>query len=547
MNLPSIIPETGGSHARGKQGAPPNLKTRHDRTGFDAVLSDLHVKATGPASRTLLSHAPNPRDVATAKTAVSAPNARDGTDAQHAPTLLDVLTASNSTREQTHPEARDVSASGASAMEDHGVDKLLKRVGSGDDAPTETSTATLPQDPTLSLVSPGAGSQMMPSPLLAAPERISLSSLPLEVPDKIASAASQPVDDALKQPSIFDVSVASQLAPTGPAPPNAQIEASSVASATAEIDQAPDPHRPAGKPSAPLLPAPQVEADSESIGEATAAYEGSTFTGKATVGKETSSSGGLSRPSSGATVSAAAAIIAASPPAPEAQSDRAPSSRLERPLQQSNGADAEAPRTDDTPSLDVTNPPQIEVPANGLPTLSPAARQVAVALTRLAAETSVPSSAAPVHDMSPPRPAVARTLTLQISPAALGTVAVRMHATGSTLDVRLTASDPQTAGLLSRERDALTASLQDRHATVLSLVIQDGSGGPQPGGHHATQGDTFGAEPQTRQRGGGAGSDGERSQRHEQPAGEARRDDTSDGDRRRPQNQRVGAGRSLLV
>ena len=109
-------------------------------------------------------------------------------------------------------------------------------------------------------------------------------------------------------------------------------------------------------------------------------------------------------------------------------------------------------------------------------------RDVAEAVAKLAA----PAPASRPAD--PSRPAVvgpARTLTLQLSPGSLGTVSIRLHLTGDALDVALDVSDPQTLGLLSRERESLVAALRDQATTVHSLTIQAGAS-PSPGGHDAS-------------------------------------------------------------
>ena len=72
--------------------------------------------------------------------------------------------------------------------------------------------------------------------------------------------------------------------------------------------------------------------------------------------------------------------------------------------------------------------------------------------------------------------AAARTMTLELSPAHLGTVSVRLHVTGHTLDVELSVSSQQTLGLVSREQDALAKALRDQSYDLNSLVIQSTTG-----------------------------------------------------------------------
>ncbi len=110
-------------------------------------------------------------------------------------------------------------------------------------------------------------------------------------------------------------------------------------------------------------------------------------------------------------------------------------------------------------------------------------RSIAEAVAKLA---TVPSAAATPAD--PSRPTAigpARTLNLQLSPGTLGTVSIRLHLTGDALDLRLEVSNPQTLGLLSRERDSLVAALRDQATTVHSLTIQAGAP-PSPGGQDAS-------------------------------------------------------------
>lgn len=72
-----------------------------------------------------------------------------------------------------------------------------------------------------------------------------------------------------------------------------------------------------------------------------------------------------------------------------------------------------------------------------------------------------------------PPVAPARTMTLQLAPAELGTVAVRLHLTGHNLDVQLSFSDSTTLSLVSHERDALAGALDGNGYHVASLVLQN--------------------------------------------------------------------------
>ena len=105
------------------------------------------------------------------------------------------------------------------------------------------------------------------------------------------------------------------------------------------------------------------------------------------------------------------------------------------------------------------------------PGLPPVATSVARAVIALAAQDGA-QAASPASMPEQAAPAPARTLTLQLSPSNLGTVAIRLHLTGSSLDIDLTVSDPQTLGLISREHDALAGALRDQNYDLTSLVIQ---------------------------------------------------------------------------
>ena len=110
----------------------------------------------------------------------------------------------------------------------------------------------------------------------------------------------------------------------------------------------------------------------------------------------------------------------------------------------------------------------------------------ATTATTAAAPTTVPSeknvSLAP-----------ARTMTLQLMPAELGSVSVRLHMTGDTLDVSLGVSSQQTLGLLTREQGSLSSALTSQSYQLNSLVIQgtDSAAGSS-GGSNASQGDSGG-------------------------------------------------------
>ena len=155
-------------------------------------------------------------------------------------------------------------------------------------------------------------------------------------------------------------------------------------------------------------------------------------------------------------------------------------------------------------------------------------RGVADAIVRLAAPASAPTgSGPPAAPGSPDDPtdlntaiAPARTLTLQLNPGSLGTVSVRLHIIGGALDVQLGVSDPQTLGLLGRERDTLVAALRDQSTTIHSLIIQ-ASDVPLPEGHDAPSQRTAGDQASGNRSSGGAGA-GQPGEQGHQPAPDRR-------------------------
>ena len=159
-------------------------------------------------------------------------------------------------------------------------------------------------------------------------------------------------------------------------------------------------------------------------------------------------------------------------------------------------------------------------------TAVPIMNAVAGAVLDLANSPSAPSNAADIPDApGGPAPAPARTMTLQLNPENLGTVTVRMHVTGSSLDVDLTVSDPQTLGLISREHDALAGALRDQSYDLNSLVVQgagaaathlgDQNAQSQGSGAQGSGAQGFGggnSQPSTeRQSSGGNGSSGQQA------------------------------------
>ncbi len=111
----------------------------------------------------------------------------------------------------------------------------------------------------------------------------------------------------------------------------------------------------------------------------------------------------------------------------------------------------------------------------------PVAQQVADGVVGLAA-TVVPNEPGPGTTVAP-----ARTMALQLSPAGLGTLTVRLHVAGRGLDVHLEASDGRTAALIDRDRDTLSGALRgkDYQLQTLTVTTHDAT---MPGGTHAERG-----------------------------------------------------------
>ena len=138
-------------------------------------------------------------------------------------------------------------------------------------------------------------------------------------------------------------------------------------------------------------------------------------------------------------------------------------------------------------------------------TLSAPSLAVADAVTSLASEAAAHAATTSV--------APARTMLLQLSPVGLGTVGVRLHLTGHTLDVSLTASEAGTASLLDHDRGALASALGDRDYQLNSLVIQGSDATPTPGGSSASTDSSANrsmSQSAADQQGGGAGRGGAR-------------------------------------
>ncbi len=136
---------------------------------------------------------------------------------------------------------------------------------------------------------------------------------------------------------------------------------------------------------------------------------------------------------------------------------------------------ASASKAEDIASAGGPSMPSGQLDASALTTIRTIANGIVASAGQ---QDAAPKGTAPAFDTasgaSPP-PA-ARTMTLELSPAHLGTVSIRLHVTGQTLDVELSVSSEQTLGLVSRERDALASALRDQSYDLNSLVIQSTMG-----------------------------------------------------------------------
>jgi flagellar hook-length control protein FliK len=175
-----------------------------------------------------------------------------------------------------------------------------------------------------------------------------------------------------------------------------------------------------------------------------------------------------------------------------------------------------------------------------------AVRDIASAIGSLASEAA--PVAATVPDAPTATPGVARTMTLQMNPADLGTVDIRMHMTGQTLDVQLTISNPQTLGVVSRERDTLTSALQGQNYELHSLVIQDGGAAASSGGNNAaTQGDSSSGYARSDRQSTGGGAESQGGGRQGQGAGRTPQDDRQTGGDARPRPSVPSRSGALFV
>lgn len=154
----------------------------------------------------------------------------------------------------------------------------------------------------------------------------------------------------------------------------------------------------------------------------------------------------------------------------------------------SKSAAPDKPATDEPDTTaPVSSTPTTATFGAGMAILSPQAtpsvvQQVTSSIIGLAS-TAVPDEGTSLGTQVAP----ARTMSLQLSPAGLGTLTVRLHVTGRALDVHLEASDDRTAALISRDRETLSGALtgKDYQLQSLNVTTQDTA---ISGGTHAERG-----------------------------------------------------------
>ncbi len=151
-------------------------------------------------------------------------------------------------------------------------------------------------------------------------------------------------------------------------------------------------------------------------------------------------------------------------------------------------------RTGDIPLAVAGTPDAIQAAATGAAPLQPVANAMIAPIKAIVETAAALAAAAAQPDSGPsgaPILAPAKTMTVQLSHGDLGTIVVRMHLVGQTLDLQLSTADNRTASLIGRDRDALSGALRDRHFDLRSLVIQ-GSDIKTSGDFHATANDPAG-------------------------------------------------------
>jgi len=128
-----------------------------------------------------------------------------------------------------------------------------------------------------------------------------------------------------------------------------------------------------------------------------------------------------------------------------------------------------------------------------------------------------PSPLAPVHAASGPGPA--RVLHIQLQPAELGTLEVRMRMTDAGLEIHVEASRHDTYALLQRDRDLLAGILRGAgHPTeaVTVSIAERSPGQPQPAVPESGQQPVQDGRPEAQS--GGARQRGDRTEDRSPPA-----------------------------
>ena len=165
------------------------------------------------------------------------------------------------------------------------------------------------------------------------------------------------------------------------------------------------------------------------------------------------------------------------------------------------------------------------------PTLSPM-QQVIDTVKRLTAdEAAAAPAAAATPTVVAPTPA-SRTMTLVLEPDNLGTVTVRMQLRGNSLDLQLDVASSQTLGLLTRDKESLTAAMsgQDYQVGTLTMRASDTQTASQ-GQDNGTQNHDQRSGGSSSFQGGSPSSDG-----RSQPGDRGATSGGPDGDRSARQN-----------
>ena len=102
-------------------------------------------------------------------------------------------------------------------------------------------------------------------------------------------------------------------------------------------------------------------------------------------------------------------------------------------------------------------------------------RQVVNAIVTSAldrAEGSAPAGSAAAVPHAALSARLPSTMTIELSPADLGTVSVRMQLTGDKLELHVRVEKPETLAMMDRDRDMLSKALNDRGYGLDALTIR---------------------------------------------------------------------------